>query len=491
MNNIIDGAFLCPNVSFFDVIDKNLTIKLAKEKMCEFQKTWRKTHKSGGVVANTFDVFHALLTCIPPTMDDMRSNQPDVFLDSCRSGTFFAFIYRNTITSKMNNLKDACFANMRVSKETVYNQVNRLLEIGVLVEKKNYKIRRETVKGKSNLVNPLPSDLSPKGQGKIQLYFNPEVLKFKPQYQALFGRIKETLQQYRVNSLFLKALLKSTLNRANIVDKKIKASANAELNLVNVKNKEQERILQQQYQIPRREFFRKKEFFAFQIYENMRQSLYDAKHFHKAIENSSLELIQERLELIENDVRAYRVQKIKTYKERDKYKKAKLRTKDWMLDKYKQKLPKSTESAIEILVFAIQKQVKNCANKKYSIATPPTYLTSINFEKALAYSFSDWVKIQDGYFKKNKAYGAYCEELGKIGRIHLKVLDFAYENIHYAYAQARQAYRNFARNIKSNTSLTSSSKERLKQIFGDKVAPIFKNLSAQDKHRIALATKIQ
>jgi len=489
MNNIIDGAFLCPNVSFFDVIDKNLTIKLAKEKMCEFQKTWRKTHKSGGVVANTFDVFHALLNCIPPTMDDMRSNQPDVFLDSCRSGTFFAFIYRNTITSKMNNLKDACFANMRVSKETVYNQLNKLLEIGILVEKKNYKIRRKTVKGKSTLVNPLPCDLSPKGKGKIQLFFSPDVLKFKPKYEALFGHIKETLQQYRVNSLFLKALLKSTLNRANIVDKKIKASANAELNLVNVKNKEQERILQQQYQIPRRQFLQKKDFFAFQIYEKMRLVLNDGKFFHKAVENSSLELIQNRLELIEHDVRAYRAKKVKTYKEREKYKNAKLTTQYWMIERYKKKLPKTSESAVEILTFAIEKQAKHAANKNYSLPAPPTYLTSINFEKALGYSFSDWIKIQDGYFKKNKAYGAYCEELGKIGRIHLKVLDFAYNNIHYAYAQARQAYRNFARKIESNTSLTSSSKERLKQIFGDKVAPIFKNLSAQDKHRISLATK--
>ena len=86
MSNDIDRHCFVTNVDFFSLIDKRSTIKNVLSRLDVFQNNWLSTHKRGGVTANTYDVFHALLSCLAPTMSDIQTKQQDLFLKSCEIG---------------------------------------------------------------------------------------------------------------------------------------------------------------------------------------------------------------------------------------------------------------------------------------------------------------------------------------------------------------------------------------------------------------------
>ncbi len=469
--HLIDGFSMPTNVSIFDQIDKFSTIKFAKEKMVAFQTEWRAKHKSGGITSSTFDVFHAILQCIAPTMEDIRYKQPILFQEACQTGKLFAFVYLDTLATKINSLQDSAMSCMRLSKKTVYNQIKRLVEAGIIVEKNNY-----TCTGHQN---PTKEDKNAKGRGKIQLYFDPKILKMKPMPSPSLAPNKQLLLQYS-SSILKDKEQKQIIDNAPVVDNAV--SAIADDVFLNVRSEGQGRKIAPTMQ--EIELKNKKDFAAWQQLNLCRSELFAMREMNATLEQKTFEIIKEHISLIEKEIQGYRAQKIKTYCDREAYKNSKFQTS--MLKKYCEKLPGVERSAIEIFSHAVQKQAKHAKLNGYAhrIGCPPDFLLSPNFLKAIGYSVQDWKKIQDNYFVKNQRFGAYCSELGTIGRLYTSLLEVAHESISFAYSQAAIAYQNFKAKLHQNTALTDSNKSALEKIFKGKLEPVFRNLSNQDKSKI-------
>lgn len=467
----IDGFSIDTNVSLFHQIDKFLTAKCAKEKMSEYKKLWLEKHKRGGITSSTIDVFYAFLDCIAPTMEDLRKKQPGVFNDACSTGKLFAFVHLKTLATKVNSLQDESLASIRLAKKTVHNQLKRLMEAGIITDKKNYRSTGEH--------NPIPTEIDPNGRGKIQLFLNPEILKLKAIPSPSLQPSEPTLPQYSkttVLPILKNKVQKLIIDNAPPVDKVV--SAIADESFLEIKSKEQGRKI-----VPQTQNFEqknKKDFCAWQLMELCRSELFQMRAMNKALEQQTLEIIQDLLSTIEQNVQKYKSQKIKTFCERETYKKSKLQVS--MLKKYCQKLPGAERSAIEIMSFAIQKQAKHAKNNGYMhrIGCPPDFLLCPNFQKAIDYSMSDWKKIQDNYFVKNQRFASYCSELGMIGKIYTGVLDAASDSIGFAYSQAITAYRNFKNRLTENQTLTESNKKALEDILIGKFKPIFSRLRSKN-----------
>lgn len=462
MSNFAEGLCIATNISLFDQINKFETIKSAKEKLAEFQTTWREKHRNGGITSSTFDVLHALLLCVAPTMDDIRKKQPEVFAESCRTGKFFAFIYLDTIATKINSLQDSLLASMRLSKKTIYNQIKRLIEAGVISEKNNY--------NRTGNQNPQKDDKNKLGRGKIQLVFSTKILKFHNFSPPILPPNKQSLPQYSSSTILKNKELESKIDNAPPCGKVV--SAIADESFLNVKNEGQGRKILEQNQ--KFEAKNKKDFSAWQLLNLCRSELFKMREMNNALEKQTLEIIKDLLASIEKEVQKYKSQKIKTFCDRETYKKSKLQVS--MLKKYCEKLPNIERAAIEIFSHAVQKQSKHAKNNGYlhRIGNPPDFLLSPNFQKAINYSVQDWIKIQDNYFVKNQRFGAYCIELGTIGKIYTGVLDAAQDSIGFAYSQAITAYRNFKTRLSENQTLTESNKKALEDIFIGKFKPMFK-----------------
>lgn len=494
-DNFIERLSYASNVSFFDLINNKETVKIASKKLDLFQEQWKKQkgHNRGGIVSSTYDVLHALLACIAPTMDDIRKNQPELFVESVQEEQIFAFVYRSTLVSKINQGRK--FKSAQLTVETIANQIKRLIEAGVIIEKKNYKLRRATKgKLKGKLINPLPSDLSPKGKGKIQLFFNPEVLVFKPKFERLKAYLKNTFQQYRASSLYFnKSTIRTIIDSACNVDKKKKASAIAEGESIKIKNKEQGRKLEEKSKIPPRQFDKKEDFCTFQLYELCRSRLFNNRHFTQTIEKAAFQAIDQRINQAIEAVRAYKAEKIRTYKARETYQKS--TKKDWMLARYREQLPDTYRAALEIVSFAIQKQEKNAINRGYikkiqrNSNDPVQLFNSSNFEYALNYSINDWRKIQNNFFAKNKSFDSYCTIVGMVGKIYTHVLTLSKESLVHGYLISIQAYQKLKTQLNQNTLLTNSNKKAIDALFKTRFASLFQALSPKEKQHLKQSLK--
>lgn len=471
--HLIDGFSMSTSISIFDQISKFDTVKFAKEKMSAFQKLWREKHKSGGITSSTIDVFHAILQCVAPTMEDIRIKQPELFQESCKEGKLFAFVYLNTLATKVNSLQDEALSSMRLSKKTVFNQIKRLIEAGILIDKKNYL--------STGHQNPTKDDQNTKGRGKIQLFLSPEILKIKAAPSPSLAPNKQLLPQYSSLTILKDKEQKTIIDNPPTVEKVV--SPIGDDVFFNVRNEGQGRKIQPTMQEV--ELKNKKDFAAWQQLELCRAELFRMKEMNETMSKAVLDIIKNHIVLIEKEVQAYRAQKIKTFCERETYQNSKFQTS--MLKKYCEKsLPDVERSAIEIFSHAVQKQAKHAKLNGYAhrIGCPPDFLLSPNFQKAISYSVQDWKKIQSNYFIKNQRFGAYCNELGTIGRLYTGLLQVAHESISFAYSQAVIAYQNFKAKLHQNTALTDSNKSALERIFKGKLEPVFRNLSNQDKSKI-------
>ncbi|WP_052593216.1 hypothetical protein [Aureispira sp. CCB-QB1] len=491
-DNFIERLSHASNIGFFQMLNKKESVKVASGMLDLFQQKWnnQKGHERGGIVSSTYDVLHAILDCVGPTMEDVRKKQPELFVQSILDEKIFVFIYRKTLISKIN--KGGKHISAELKPETIGNQLKRLMEAGVLIEKRNYNLRRAK---NGELENPLPSDLNPKGRGKVQYFFNPKVLVFNSAFDRLKTYLNNSFQQYRVNPFYLKRKLNKT-----IIDKPTnvnnqKASAIAESESKTRINKELGRRLSQKNKISPRQFDSKKEFNTHQLLELCRARLFDGRVFTDVIEKGSLQAIEDRIKQTIEAVEAYNSEKVKTYTAREKYKNS--TRKEWMLRKYREKLPTPYRAAIEIMSFAIQKQEKNAISKGYLCKIkrhnndPVQLFTSSNFEYALNYSISDWRKINDNFFIKHKSYSAYCTIVGMVGKIYTYILDLAYQSqsIALAYTESLQACGKLQTKINQNTILTESNKKALNVLIKTKFAPLFSSLSQEEKERLRAAAK--
>lgn len=491
-DNFIDRLSHVSNVSFFNLINNKESVKEASKMLDSFQVKWKKKkgHNKGGIVSSTYDVLHALLACVGPTMDDIRKNQPRLFIKSVQEGQTFAFVYRTTLVDKINQARK--YSAARLSKETIGNQLKRLMQAGVIIEKRNYSTRKDK-NGKQ--VNPLPSDLNTKGRGKIQLFFAPGVLCFNSKYDDLKTYLNNSFHLYRVNSFYLNTKLnKTTIDNPTVVNNQ-KASAIAEGESKTRINKELGRRLFNKNKVSPRQFDSKKEFNSHQLLELCRSRLFDDRVFTDSVEKGSLQAIEDRTKQAVEAVEAYNSEKIKTYTARDKYKNS--TRKDWMLRKYRETLPTPYRAAIEIMSFAIQKQEKNAISKGYinkikrHSNDPVQLFSSSNFEYALNYSISDWRKINDNFFIKNQSYSSYCKIVGMVGKMYTYILDLAYQSqsLALAYSESLQILGKLKTKINQNTILSESNKKAIDALIKTKFEPLFKSLSQDEKQRLRLATK--
>lgn len=494
--HFLEGLSHASNIGFFEMINKKESVKIASSMLDLFQDDWakQKGHNRGGIVSSTYDVLHAIFECIAPTMDDVRKKQPQLFIDSILGGKIFAFIYRKTLIAKIN--KGGKHSAARVTKETIGNQLKRLMEAGVLIEKKNYKLKRErNSKGSWELVNPLPSDLSEKGQGKIQYFFNPKVLVLGSNFDRLKAYLKNTFKQYGVNSFYFNTKLNKTKIDKQADVNNNKASATAESVSTKIINKEQERKLTKKSKDSVRQFGSKKEFNCAQLLELCRTRLFDGRIFTDSIEKGSIRAIDDRIKQAVEAVEAYNSEKVRTYTARDKYKNS--TRKEWMLRTYREKLPTPYRAAIEIMSFAIQKQETHAISKGYmkkikrQSNDPVQLFGSSNFQYALNYSISDWGKINDNYFIKNKAYSSYCTIVGMVGKMYTYILDLTYQSksVALGYSESLQACAKLEKKMNNNTTLSLSNKKAINAMIKTKFSPLFDSLTQEEKNKLKLATK--
>ena len=494
--HFLEGLSHASNVGFFAMINKKESVKVASGMLDLFQdnRVKIKGHNKGGIVSSTYDVLHAIFECIAPTMDDVRKKQPQLFIDSVLGGKTFAFIYRKTLVAKIN--KGGKHSAARLTKETIGNQLKRLMEAGILIEKKNYKLKRvRNSKGLWVLVNPLPSDLSEKGQGKIQYFFNPKVLVFNSCFDRLKAYLKNTFKQYGVNSFYFNTKLnKTTIDKQTSVNNN-KASTTVESLSAKIINKEQERKFSLTKKDSVRQFGSKKEFNSAQLLELCRSRLFDGRIFTDSIEKGSIRAIDDRLKQAVEAVEAYNSEKVRTYTARDKYKNS--TRKEWMLRTYREKLPTPYRAAIEIISFAIQKQEIHAISKGYLNKIkrynndPMQLLGSSNFQYALDYSISDWGKINDNFFIKNKAYSSYCKIVGMVGKMYTYILDLIYQSqsVALGYSESLQACAKLQKQMNKNTILSESNKKAINAMIKTKFSPIFESLTQEEKNKLKLATK--
>ena len=490
--HFLEGLSHATNIGFFDLINKKESVKNASKYFDSYQtkRKNKKGHNKGGIVSSTYDVFHALLACVAPTMDNVRKNQPELFVKSVMEGHTFAFVYRTTLVDKINQARNHSAA--RLSRETIGNQIKRLMQAGVIIEKRNYSVRKDE-NGKQ--VNPLPSDLNASGRGKIQLFFAPDVLVFHSRYEQLKSYLNDSFKLYRVNPFYFKTILnKTTIDKQASMNNN-KASTTVESLSAKIINKEQERKLTKKSNDSVRQFGSKKEFNSAQLLELCRSRLFDGRIFTDSIEKGSIRAIDDRIKQAVEAVEAYNSEKVRTYTARDKYKQC--TRKEWMLRTYREKLPNPYRAAIEIMSFAIQKQETHATSKGYLNKIkrynndPVQLLGSSNFQYALNYSISDWSKINDNYFIKNKAYSSYCKIVGMVGKIYTYILDLTYQSksVKLGYSESLQACAKLQKQMNKNTILSESNKKAINAMIKTKFSPLFKSLTQEEKNQLKLAAK--
>lgn len=496
--NFIDRLSNAPKLPFFDLFDKKKAAKIGNEILNNFQGIWYATrgHNRGGIVSSTIDAMHAILSCLAPTMEDLRINQPTLYIETILTGKYFVFVNNGTISAKIN--QGVKFKHNRLKNRTVFNQIKRLLEAGFLTEKRNYSTRIDGKTGKK--INPHPEDLNPYGNGRVQLFINPEVFqvakKFEAQYKELLSYLRNT---FPIDS----SLLFSYSNDIEKVNSELecvkinKALANAN-NLKSKKGKEQASQFPRQSEISRAEMSEKEKKYRQQFNNSkdyQRKELlnlccslfFPNREFATRIREQALTALNDKLDLIEERIREYRKEEKTSYKKRSIYQKATEKKQFWMLEQYSKKLPCPQRSSHEILATAFQVQYTHAKNKGYyckiqrSSNDPVQFITSSNLQHAIDYKIKDWILQNKNFFAKNKGYQVYQAGIKEVSKIYRRTL---YENFNkgllIGYVSAFKELMIFKEKI-SNALMSESLKKTLVVTLKNRLYPLYKVLTQKEK----------
>lgn len=458
--------------SFYKAIDKDATIKAAKDMMQAFQAKWRQKKKTGGVNANTFDLFFAVLRCIPPTMEDMKVNQPWLFDDCTEHGEYFCFTTINHLVKMMNNLHE--HRGLSVCKKTIFNQIKRLMDIGIITDKVNYIATGNR--------NPFSHEQDPKGRGRIQLWINSSILKLNASYMdsveennpSFFADLEKDLPLIEQSSLTINNKeLKSIDNTSPTVDKA--ALPVGKLKTLSNQGKEQgnkSKTAKSPNFAP--ENLSKKDFQVRKIWDLFRFNLYDNYQFNEQTRIDSEEMIQQLLLMAGTHIEAYRKGRIKEFTANPAYLAAKNQAKS--LKKFTSTLPSVERSSIEILSHAIVKQRKHAEKYNYlhELYYPVQYLSSPAALKALNYSIEDWSRIQENYFYKNKASRAYFEQVLWMNQKFSNTLEQLQSNGYQrTYSDLMTQYKKRVQELQQCPYLDEQQLKKLNNQFIHKFKPLF------------------
>ncbi len=476
-------------VNYYDIIDKKETLFNIKKALSSHKSKWLKKHKSGGVTNTTFDVAHALLCCIAPTMEDIKKHQPQTLANFCPNGRLFMFGTRKSIAACIADRREDYMKNCRPSDRTVYNHIKTLLDAGIIAEKKNYRVT-----DRKNINNPLPSDFCPSGRGKFQLIFDSKILVFREKFKALFapatGDSWKRLPLNTTSCIINKKELKTNIDNAQDSSDEVFASANnvsdCSRSRTFVNKEERGRILVQKAKDSARQNGSKEDYFLQQLFELCRSEIYnDAKFSTAEIEAAKIAL-KGRLIAAEGEITAYKSQKIKSYTASAHYQE--LKNQPLGLRKYREKLPNTQSAAFEVLTHAIIKQKKNAQKNNYlhKIGKPSALISGpVNFTKAIGYSMGDFRKMTCYYMAKNEKLESYMILVAKVDRVYTGILHESYLSIERAYSLALTQLKNLTASLSTNAKLTESNKASIKIHFTSRIASIFKKLPHQEKIRIA------
>jgi hypothetical protein len=456
--------------SFFDLIDKKATYTAGKDMMEDYQKNRKKGDKR--VTPYTHDLFHAILRAVAPTMEDIKKNQTELYEECRAKGQYFCFTTIPSLQTMLNDTKQ--HASLTPKDKTVYNQVKLMLDIGILTEKVNYM--------QTGHRNPMPSEKSPSGRGKFQLWINPEVLCIKAKYQgsaasdnaSFFGDIEKSLPQYRTSSLLYKDKeLKSITNTANNVDKAVLPVG--KIKPLDIQGKGR-KINRNNPIVPSiaAENLTKKQFSCLKLWDLMRYNLYQNRIFNEQTNTDSQVLIGELLAQAKKHVQNYRKAKIQSFEQNPAYLAAKNQNR--MLRNFAATLPNVERAGFEIVSHAIIKQQKHAAKKGYQVWYPVNYLPSEAAKRAFQYSVNDWDRIQASYFDKNKASKAYFEQVQWINEQHsdmVQAMGSLGGSAKRAYERTNQHYWKWYQDLKQNPYLDASKVDKLNELFIQQFKPLF------------------
>jgi hypothetical protein len=454
--------------SFFEMVDKVATRTAGKDKMEVHQKSRKKGTKR--VTPYTHDLFHAILRAVAPTMEDVKKNQPELYKECRAKGQYFCFTTIPSLQTMLNDTQQ--HSALTPSDKTVYSQVKLMLEMGIITEKVNYI--------QTGHRNPLPSEKSPSGRGKIQLWINPQVLCIKDKYHnstasenaSFLPVIEKSLPQYRTSSLLYKDKeLKSITNTPLTVDKAVLPVGKIkplDIQGKERKSKQKKPVMQS---IPP-ENLTKKQFSCLKLWDLMRYNLYQNRVFNEQTNTDSQVLIGDLLEQAEKHVQSYRKAKIQSLEKNPAYLGSKNQNR--MLRNFAATLPNLERSSFEIVSHAIMKQQKHSAKKGYQVWYPVNYLPSEAAKRAFQYSVNDWDRIQASYFDKNKASKAYFEQIQWINEQESAMVEeLRTSGAKRTYELTNQNYWKWHQALKENPYLKAAKKEALNQLFIQKFKPLF------------------
>jgi hypothetical protein len=457
--------------SFFEMIDRKASYKAGKDMMEVYNQNRKKGDKR--TTAYTYDLFYAIIRSVAPTMENMKKHQRDLYEQCRENGTYFCFTTTSSLQTMLNNTKD--HASLTPKSKTVYNQIQLMLDIGIITEKVNYV--------QTGSRNPFPCEQKTSGRasgrGKIQLWISPEVLCIKDKYYAsaasdtapFFETIGKSLPQIRTSSLLYKNKeLKSITNTASSVDKK--ALPVGKIKPLDIQGKERKSKRNNPImQSIAPENLTKKQFSCLKLWDLMRYNLYPNRIFNEQTNTDSQVLIGDLLEQAEKHVQSYRKAKIQSFEQNPAYLAAKNQNR--MLKNFASTLPNIERAGFEIVSHAIMKQQKHSTKKGYQVWYPVNYLPSEASKKAFQYSVNDWDRIQASYFDKNKSSKAYFEQVQWINEQESAMVEeLRTSGAKRAYDLTNQNYWKWYQGLKQNPYLKEAKKEALNQLFIQKFKPL-------------------
>lgn len=477
MNTTQKQANQFHDINFYKVMDTAASFREGKKMIANFMKQCRLKKKRHGITGYTYDVMHAVLRSVAPTMEDIKKSQSNVFDGCMEHNEFFCFTTNKTLAGKLNNQQDD--PDAQPTRKTIYNQIQKLIKIGIITEKVNY-----ACVGKRN---PYFHERDEKGRGKIQLWINPQVMCinefYAPQAQSddsfdpsIFCNLEKTLPKYEPKgSLPILEELKSIDNTANCVDKVAFADAKSSTSAIDGKEQGNKSKVERVKNFPPQKM-KGKAFYLDEMWKLLCSNLYPGETFNEQMATFSKECLSHLLEMARSHVQNYRAEQIRAFKETPVYQIAKNKT--LKLTNFGKKLPDLDRAGIEILSHAIWKQANHCKNKNYKVYGPVDYLSSPSAFRALQYSIEDWSRIQANYFQKNKASAAYFKQILWINNTYSSTLLHIEEYGHQkAYQDSIVLYKKWNQQIHQDENLNADKIEKLNDSFIQKFKSLFNESS--------------
>lgn len=512
-NILIERLSNAPKIPFFELFDKKNASKKATALFLEpYQANWKKKkgHNRGGIVSSTYDVMHAILGCLAPTMEDLKKNQVELYAQTVLSDEYFVFISKGTLSAKINGGKKYKFT--RLSNRTILNQIKRLLETGFLIKKVNYSIRLDDTT--KQLTNPYPENKNDNGSGRIQLFINPKVFEVQRKFKAKFEELKAYYRNTFPTDSSL-PFLNTKLNKEKIDSEADcgKVALSTDNNTGQQKNNEQvgqlvqknKKIAPQFKQLPpkKQEFppstgkrlMKLSERWKKRHIDQHKEELlklcchlfFPDRQFTKSILDNTRAAIADKIELVEEHVREYRKKEVDSYAQRPVYQNAKPKKQAWMLKNYREKLPSLLLSPLEILTNALQTQYNHAHKNGYYQKIqrrgndPVQFLSSSNFEHAIACTIGVWTKQNQNFFANNKSYKAYLDERKKITGVYRSILLETFENgLTSGFVYAVRLFKSFEQKV-VNSELSDSFKKSLITALTERIKPLYAKIPAKDK----------